>query len=267
VAGTLSCSSKPHSPAPVTELSRKPVYSKEQRGVLKAEKYTVKKGETLYAIAFAAGTDVRTLSKLNNIPDPYIIHPGQTLRLRPSTLSTSQKTEKKPIKSKVGSKIVTQPSPKVVDSTNRKHYSGKGGEKTTKLKPAPSETYPSKVSGWRWPSQGKVISWFSSKEQGTKGLDFAGSKGDPVYAAADGKVVYAGGALRGFGQLIIIKHSEDYLSAYAHNSKLRVSEQQWVRAGQHIADMGDSGAESVKLHFEIRYRGTSVNPIRYLPKR
>ncbi|GAA5218419.1 peptidoglycan DD-metalloendopeptidase family protein [Corallincola platygyrae] len=162
---------------------------------------------------------------------------------------------------------MTQPPPAKVDPKKGKDYSGKGGEKNAKPKPASGEKYPSKVSRWRWPSKGKVISWFNSKEQGTKGIDFAGKKGDPIYAAADGKVVYSGSALRGYGQLIIIKHSEDYLSAYAHNSRLRVKEQQWVRAGQHIADMGSSGAERVKLHFEIRYRGASVNPTRYLPKK
>ena len=100
-----------------------------------------------------------------------------------------------------------------------------------------------------------------------EGIDISGQRGQPVVAAADGKVVYAGGALRGYGNLIIIKHDEDYLSAYAHNDSLRVVEQQEVKAGQKIADMGNTDAPDVRLHFEIRFRGKSVNPIQFLPKR
>ena len=123
------------------------------------------------------------------------------------------------------------------------------------------------VGTWRWPTDGKIIDNFSSAEGGNKGVDIAGSRGQSVVATADGRVVYAGNALRGYGNLIIIKHNDDYLSAYAHNDTMLVREQQEVKAGQKIATMGSTGTSSVRLHFEIRYKGKSVNPLRYLPQR
>lgn len=120
---------------------------------------------------------------------------------------------------------------------------------------------------WQWPTSGNVIQGFSSSDGGNKGIDIAGTRGQAVKAAATGRVVYAGSALRGYGNLIIIKHNDDFLSAYAHNDKILVSDQQEVRAGQEIAKMGSSGTNSVKLHFEIRYKGKSVDPMRYFPRR
>ena len=120
---------------------------------------------------------------------------------------------------------------------------------------------------WRWPASGRIIQGFSSTDGGNKGIDIGGSRGQAVNAAAAGTVVYAGNALRGYGNLIIIKHNDDYLSAYAHNESILVKEQQQVKSGQQIAKMGSSGTNGVKLHFEIRYKGKSVDPIRYLPKR
>ena len=119
---------------------------------------------------------------------------------------------------------------------------------------------------WFWPTQGNVISRFSAAKTGYKGIDIDGVFGQSVVAAGDGSVVYAGSGLRGYGELIIIKHSDQFLSAYAHNSRLRVKEGQWVKAGQLIANMGSTGTDSVKLHFEIRLKGQPVDPIRYLPK-
>lgn len=123
-----------------------------------------------------------------------------------------------------------------------------------------------KIRKWRWPAKGKVIHNFSTAKQGNKGIDIAGRRGDSVKATADGKVVYAGDALQGYGKLVIVKHNEDYLSAYAHNDHILVKEQQVVKAGQVIAKMGDTDAERVMLHFEVRFRGKSVNPMKYLPK-
>lgn len=123
------------------------------------------------------------------------------------------------------------------------------------------------VSSWRWPTDGKIIDSFSASEGGNKGIDIAGSRGQSIVATASGRVVYAGNALRGYGNLIIIKHNDDYLSAYAHNDTMLVREQQEVQAGQKIATMGSTGTSSVRLHFEIRYKGKSVNPLRYLPQR
>jgi lipoprotein NlpD len=121
------------------------------------------------------------------------------------------------------------------------------------------------VSSWKWPAKGRVVNKFSSGEQGNKGIDIAGQRGQAVVSTASGSVVYSGSALRGYGNLIIVKHNDDYLSAYAHNDKLLVTEGQTVSAGQKIATMGSSGTSQVMLHFEIRYQGNSVNPERYLP--
>ena len=120
---------------------------------------------------------------------------------------------------------------------------------------------------WQWPTSGNIIQGFSSTDGGNKGIDISGSRGQAVKAAAAGRVVYAGNALRGYGNLIIIKHNDDFLSAYAHNDKILVVDQQEVKAGQDIAKMGSSGTNAVKLHFEVRYKGKSVDPVRYLPRR
>ncbi|MDU3834832.1 MAG: murein hydrolase activator NlpD [Enterobacter hormaechei] len=132
---------------------------------------------------------------------------------------------------------------------------------------ASSQNASSSITTWRWPTDGKIIENFATSEGGNKGIDIAGSKGQAIIATADGRVVYAGNALRGYGNLIIIKHNDDYLSAYAHNDTMLVREQQEVKAGQKIATMGSTGTSSTRLHFEIRYKGKSVNPLQYLPQR
>ena len=131
-------------------------------------------------------------------------------------------------------------------------------------KPEAAATGPDDVA-WLWPSSGKVISSYS--EAGNKGVDFSGKSGDPVLAAADGKVVYVGTGIRGFGQLLIVKHNSTFLSAYAHNRKILVAEGQQVTRGQRIAEMGNTDSEAVKLHFEIRKQGKPVDPMLFLPKR
>jgi lipoprotein NlpD len=123
----------------------------------------------------------------------------------------------------------------------------------------------SEITSWLWPTQGRLISKFSTGDQGNKGIDIAGQRGQSVLSTAAGTVVYSGDALRGYGNLVIVKHNDNYLSAYAHNDQLLVKEGQTVAAGQKIASMGSSGTNSVRLHFEIRYQGKSVNPQRYLP--
>ena len=147
---------------------------------------------------------------------------------------------------------------KVVEPKLKKEYAQKVVQKNNNL-PA---RYP---VNWRWPAQGKVALAPEQLGQHGKGLFIHGKLGQAIVAAADGQVVYAGNALRGYGQLLIIKHDTDYLSAYAHNQRLLVSEQQFVKAGQRIALMGQNDASQVQLHFEIRYRGKSVDPRRYLP--
>ena len=124
-----------------------------------------------------------------------------------------------------------------------------------------------KIKSWVWPATGKLTKKFQTSTTALQGISIADKRGSAIKAAAGGKVVYAGGGLRGYGNLVIIKHNNEYLSAYAHNEKLLVKEKQTVKKGQKIALMGDSGTNAVYLHFEIRYRGKSVDPLRYLPKR
>ena len=152
-----------------------------------------------------------------------------------------------------------------VDQSSAKEYT-RAKNKTNGNKPV-SYVNPNseKISKWLWPAKGRIIKNFSAGDQGNKGIDIAGQRGQPVSSTANGTVVYSGNALKGYGNLVIIKHNDNYLSAYAHNERLLVHQEQSVTAGQKIATMGSSGTNSVLLHFEIRYQGKSVNPKRYLP--
>lgn len=272
----LSACSSRYAPAPVSTLElRENYYQDRNRGTLTASSYQVQRGDTLYAIAFKAGKDVRELAALNGIVSPYTIYPGQTLRLdgKPgSARLTGQNNSKTQTSSQsnkaVNSSAVTKSNSSVkavkpVAPQNQKGYvqtQNKNNEKTAN--PTPNGN----LVQWQWPVKGKIISGFSNQQTGNKGIDIAGREGTTVAAAVSGQVVYAGSALRGYGNLIIIKHNDDYLSAYAHNRKLLVKEKQMVTAGQQIAEMGSTDATDVRLHFEIRFRGSSVDPLRYLPK-
>lgn len=273
---TLSGCASRSTPAPVAEVVTTINAGKSDKYAISNNEYEVKKGETLYSIAWRADTDVRTLAAINNLAPPYKIYPGQSLSLKKSsaakTTSTSgTKLQKSP--SKGSGSTTKQTHKKTVAPVKKQEYvKTTPAQKTYKNKELKKsnqqvgESFSTKVRKWVWPSNGKIIRRFSLKPQGTKGIDFGGVRGADVRAAADGKVVYAGNALRGYGNLIIVKHNDDYLSAYAHNDKLLVKEQQNVQAGQVISKMGDSGADRVMLHFEIRFRGKSVNPAKYLPK-
>ncbi|XWY19217.1 murein hydrolase activator NlpD [Bisgaard Taxon 45] len=290
--GEVGTSVKPvtqHFEIPRNPADNRPDYSKIDKGFYKGETYTVRKGDTMYLIAYISGLDVKELASLNNMSEPYRLSVGQTLRVsngrtasqpvtQPVTTTVSQPAKTNevtytpgphgtqygsdgtiigPIKSGVSSAPAPmQPEPviKPVESTSV---------------PVPSTSSKHMISNvvWQWPTKGNIVQGFSTADGGNKGIDIAGSRGQAVNAAAAGRVVYAGNALRGYGNLIIIKHNDDYLSAYAHNESILVKDQQEVRAGQQIAKMGSSGTNSVKLHFEIRYKGKSVDPTRYLPKR
>ena len=217
--------------------------------------HTVSRGETLYSIAWRYGKDFRELAAVNGIAAPYNIYPGQRLKLagRP-VLAAAPKPAKK-VK-KVPTRVAKAPSKPVA----------KRSKPLTVSKPRKTVSRTSSSSiQWRWPVKGKVISRFRSKDPLRKGVDIAGEKGDSVLAAANGTVIYAGNALRGYGKLLIVKHSETYLSAYAHNDKLLVREGSEVKAGQRIAELGSSGTDRNKLHFEIRRNGQPVDPLAYLP--
>jgi lipoprotein NlpD len=256
--------------------------------------YTVKKGDTLFYIAWITGNDFRDLAQRNNVAAPYGLNVAQVLQVgnASGTPITGGNAITQADASAQG--IVTPPaqnSTVVVAPKPTITYSEDSGEQSDNKmlpnnKPATTVTAPvtvpsattteptassastsAPISTWRWPTEGKVIDNFSATEGGNKGVDIAGSKGQAIIATADGRVVYAGNALRGYGNLIIIKHNDDYLSAYAHNDTMLVREQQEIRAGQKIATMGSTGTSSTRLHFEIRYKGKSVNPLRYLPQR
>jgi len=260
--------------------------------------YTVKRGDTLYRIALENGQDHRDIAAWNNLSNPSAIKEGQVLRVQPpvaaaaATPESSDGVVAKPITTgpAVESRSLDQPSVATSNSAQsggvkrepkvgKEPYSdeayarlNKTGEaaKSAEAKPDTPAAAPAVAPGpddvaWMWPSSAKVSAPYN--DSGNKGLDFAGKAGDPVLAAGEGKVVYAGSGLRGFGELVIVKHNGTYLSAYAHNRKILVMEGQQVSRGQKIAEMGNTDADSVKLHFEIRKQGKPVDPAQYLPKR
>lgn len=193
----------------------------------KTGKHRVLPGETLYEIAWRYGLDYRSLAKHNHMDTSYLLRAGQTIYLSKKPSSKNLKTEYVPL-------------------------------------PAQLSTTPQKgeaILHWQWPARGKVIHAFSAAQ---KGINIAGRLGDPIYAAASGSVVYSGAGLRGYGNLIIIKHNSVYLSAYAHNKVVYVKEGDWVKQGQEIAEMGNTGSDRTMLHFEIRQAGKPINPISLL---
>jgi len=256
----VGCSNR-NQPAPVSELYRGKTFRDFEQKSYSAKTYQVKAGDTLYSIAWYSGNDYKDLAKINKISAPYQIRPGQLLTLVKLAKSIRLKSDKG---TSQASKLIVNQS---IDPSKKQAY-GKRVQNVNK-DPIGSSTgqFPERVKSWHWPSVENVSRGFSAQEQGNKGLDFSGKLGLPILAAADGKIVYTGNALRGFGKLVIIKHSDAYLTAYAHNDNMLVKEQQWVTAGQKIATMGRSGTDKVKLHFEVRYKGKSVNPLRYLPIR
>lgn len=196
--------------------------------------------ETLYSIAWRYGLDYRYLAARNRITPPYHIEIGQLIYLKGKATQTS----KIPV---TASSVVARSS--VVSATQRE--------------PVVIEREPKgPVKHWVWPAKGRVIQSYSAMN---KGLNISGHLGSPVFASAAGKVVYSGNGLRGYGNLIIIKHNSSFLTAYAHSSAALVREGDWVKAGQKIAKMGNSGTRRVMLHFEIRQNGKPVNPLYYLP--
>ncbi|CAI3793934.1 peptidoglycan DD-metalloendopeptidase family protein [Rheinheimera sp. MM224] len=269
----LSACSSRESPAPVTTLNDiKNYYKKYPQGEM-GSGYMVQTGDTLYSIAFRAGMDYRELAQLNSIAPPYRIFVGQVLQIankkyisirgeqRVSSVKSSKSSGSAVINpSQTQSKLTT--ANKAVARNNQTGYVRKQTVKENATS-AEKTVYSSKVR-WAWPVRGPILAGFSNAEHGNKGLDIGGKAGTPIKAAAAGEVVYAGNALRGYGNLVIIRHNDDFLSAYAHNRRLLVKERDTVASGQTIAEMGNTDATSVRLHFEIRFRGKSVDPKRYL---
>lgn len=215
--------------------------------------HVVRLGETLYAIAWRYGWDYKELASANSIYSPYTIYPGQSIYF-----SKGHKPAK-PIRN-----TVSKPNKNLTNSAPPVNPPVASAYKTPP-KQQPTAATNGKIT-WYWPANGPVIANFSSVSPINKGIDIGGSIGESVLAAAAGTVVYAGSGLLGYGNLVIIKHNDRYLSAYAHNRRLLVKENQQVKARQPIAEIGSSGTDKVKLHFEIRRNGKPVNPTRYLPK-
>lgn len=324
-----ACSS---TPAPVIDRAPSPTSSKQSSvkptgksvtksssvksgGDWRPDTYTVKKGDTLFSIGLEYGYDYKEIARANNIPPPYVIRVGQTLKMdslkesgdskagnTPNTgnaQSTSAEqsqssevttyaldnessdqssvtaalarvavniTEPKATREAYSVEAMNKPiaPEKAATAVNAKTTADSKAAVEPKSEPQTASQTAAEVGGigWSWPTKGKVIAGFN--EAGNKGIDIAGSKGQPIQAAAAGKVIYSGSDLRGYGKLVIIKHNSTYLSVYANNSNILVKEGQQVSAGQKIAEMGDSDSNVVKLHFEIRQQGKSVDPMKFL---
>lgn len=315
VAGSKASNQSQTVEIPRNAETNAPDYSKIDKGFYKATEYTVRKGDTMFLIAYIAGIDVKELAALNGMSEPYTLKIGQILKVSNGNTAAATTTQQQCTEVQVPA----EPQVSYTAGPNGTQYGSDGtvtgpvkastgtvapsttGAVTAGTATAPVATTGGVVAGvgstagastgavvagtgssgysstttvtpasnlkWQWPTTGKVTQGFSAGDGGNKGIDIGGSKGQAVYAAAPGRVVYAGNALRGYGNLIIIKHNDDFLSAYAHNDSISVKDQQEVKAGQQIAKMGNSGTNSVKLHFEIRYKGKSVDPTRYLPRR
>jgi len=252
--------------------------------------YRVKRGDTLYSIAFSYGLDYRKVAAANDITVPYTIYPGQYIQLAEAAVVplaepppvVIKKEEKAPAQG-VPAPVPVSPVPvanvpapvmaKVPVVSAKKPAAA--ARPVTPPVAKPSSAPPKKVTqegvtlgevkSWRWPASGPVTRGYSGSVH--KGIDIGGNRGDPVVAVAPGKVVYAGTGIVGFGELLIVKHNEQYLSAYGHNDRLLAAEGDMVSAGQTIAEKGSSGTDSVKLHFEIRREGKPIDPQRVLPRR
>ena len=289
---------KPAPPAPKPVSSKpaeaKPTTNKDWR----PDSYIVKKGDTLFSIALQFGYDYKEIAAANNIAEPYPIRIGQKLSFtslnakvpptegKPAAAESDDGVIVSPIKTESAgtpSATAIKPAPSAVtpvlsepkamreayslEALNRKSalISAKPNDaKPADANPTDIKTADEENLNWAWPTQGRVMANFN--EASNKGIDIGGSLGQSINAAASGKVIYAGSDLRGYGKLVIIKHNKIFLSVYAHNSKIIVKEGQTIAAGQKIAEMGNTDANAVKLHFEIRHQGKSVDPMKYMPQ-
>jgi lipoprotein NlpD len=242
-------------PGPLAETPRAPPPGAENAG--KPGYYTVRPGDTLIRIALESGENWRDIARWNNLDNPNVIEVGQALRVVPPGSESAAAHPLPP------APATSAPLPPVAASS---------AARPPVAATAPQPSHPPAGPGeeevaWSWPTVGAANILAGFDEQKNKGVDIGGRAGDPVLAAADGRVVYAGAGLRGYGNLIILKHNNTYLTAYAHNQALLVKEDQSVRKGQKIAEMGSTDADRVKLHFEIRRQGKPVDPLKYLPPR
>lgn len=262
-------------PPPGAENAGKPGY------------YTVKAGDTVSAIAKIHNQKQVDLVRWNALPNPNLIEVGQVLRVVPPGADVGSVAVASPVAGAGATSSPVSPAAASAASAPRpgdaKPGAAAASSATSAARPAsavapaasaatPAVVAPAAASkdkddepSWAWPAGGSVVSGFDDVRN--KGLDIGGKAGDPVYAAADGRVIHAGTGLRGYGNLVIIKHSDTFITAYAHNQALLVKEDQVVRKGQKIAEMGNTESETVKLHFEVRRQGKPVDPAKLLPAR
>jgi lipoprotein NlpD len=269
-------SAKPHR-TQNRSSSRHPVRTQQQPG-----QYTVVKGDSLYSIGFRYQVDYKKLAAINGISPPYRIYPGQVLQIKGSVSTASQTVRTQPLKSNpkvnpqntikkpTDKKTVTQQQPKTTQQTVKKPANKPANKPTsqTTSKPASKPVVTSATNNtnlkWLWPTDGKIRSTFLASNPARKGISIGGKEGQPVKAAEAGVVVYSGNGLLGYGELVIIKHNDQFLSAYGHNKSLKVKEGESVSRGQVIAELGSSGTNVNNLHFEIRKNGKPVNPLDYV---
>ena len=261
--GTSSASSSPSSVPGVVVTPIKPLPGAENAG--KPGYYTVKAGDTLIRIGLENGQGWKDIARWNNLDNANLIEVGQVLRVvPPAPTAAAAATETGVVTRPVTSSAVV---PASAASTPKPAASAAVAVPAPIPAPTPAAAAASSEDDvpFIWPASGTLLAGFD--EARNKGYDISGKAGDPVLAAADGRVVYAGAGLRGYGNLVILKHNNTFLTAYAHNQALLVKEDQTVRRGQKIAEMGSTDADRVKLHFEIRRQGKPVDPVRYLPAR
>lgn len=292
-----------HKPAPVYDLSLDDEQSDITSINSQPTTYTVKRGDTLFSIAWYHSIDFQDIAKFNQLTN-NLIYPGQVLALtspqnksffdaRSLLMALNREVLRKPVSlsqiaSNKSASNESEGNKTLINSSNKKNSNSKklkqqapqAKQKNKKIRRksnTKSKTIiasntrfkgnSKKPFNWIWPANGKILSRFSARSNANRGLDISGVLGQPVRATAQGKVVYKGSGLRGYGNLVIIKHNNNYLSAYAHNSKIHVVENEVVKAGQRIADIGSSDVSQAKLHFEIRYKGKPVDPLNYLPQK
>ncbi len=263
-AGLCACSS-PQRTAPITDRSVITSSSIEAPIDRNVVHYTVKSGDTLSQISRRSGHSVAELASWNHLEDLNDLKVGQVLRVKPSDDGQSSAVQT----ASVGT--ASHVEVRSIDTARKETQATSATPKSTrKTETVSSSAVPASASdikevdgiGWSWPAQGKVIAAFAAGKN--RGIDIAGTRGQKVLSAADGTVLHKG-SMNGYGNLVIIKHSDNVLSAYAHNDKILVKEKQQIRRGQQIAEMGSTDSDRVKLHFEIRYQGKPVDPVKYLP--
>jgi lipoprotein NlpD len=273
--GTQSPSSTGTTPAPAPGMPRE----------ARDGSYVVQRGDTLYSIALAFGQDYRDLARWNGLDDPSRLQLGQTLRVQPPPDGASgAAVAAVPVAPAAEAEVRPLDAPAAPPSAPSAPAAAVGAQpavppaggavqgpapSAAAVGPATSEPRPASVADggltWAWPAVGPVAETFD--ETRNKGIDITGKDGDPVLAAGDGQVVYRGNGLRGYGNLVIIKHTDEFISAYAHNRAILVEQGQSVKRGQRIAEMGKSDADTPKLHFEVRRQGKPVDPLKLLPTR